>query len=82
MTVTATAAVISQFILGQVDTNTNSLDELLPKNLNAIRTHLKMDVAFVSEFTHGRRYFRHTDSDDPGRPASIDDAISLLILNN
>lgn len=29
--------------------------------LKAIRTHLEMDVAFVSEFAERRRYFRHVD---------------------
>jgi len=65
------ATAISQFIHGQVDTNNDSLDELLPKTLNAIRTHLKMDVAFVSEFTEGRRFFRHVDSDDPHAPVKV-----------
>jgi EAL domain-containing protein (putative c-di-GMP-specific phosphodiesterase class I) len=34
--------------------------------LRAIRTHLGMDVAFVSEFTGGRRVFRRVDA-APGR---------------
>ncbi|GAB3552605.1 hypothetical protein GCM10027343_38340 [Noviherbaspirillum agri] len=36
--------------------------------LSAIRRHLQMDVAFVSEFTQGRRVFRHVDPVDPGNP--------------
>lgn len=34
----------------------------LERGLRAIRTHLKMDVAFVSEFVDGRRVFRHVDA--------------------
>lgn len=30
--------------------------------LNAVRTHLGMDVAFISEFTDGRRVFRHVEN--------------------
>lgn len=30
--------------------------------LRAVRTHLDMDVGFISEFTEGRRVFRHVES--------------------
>ncbi|GAA0755016.1 sensor domain-containing phosphodiesterase [Ideonella azotifigens] len=33
--------------------------------LNAIRTHLGMEVAFVSEIVGGRRFFRHVDARNP-----------------
>lgn len=36
--------------------------------LHAVRTHLDMDVAFVSEFVDERRVFRHVDSADPDCP--------------
>lgn len=36
---------------------------LLGHALGAIRRHLGMDVAFVSEFRNGRRYFRCVDAD-------------------
>lgn len=32
--------------------------------LRAVRTHLGMDVGFVSEFSNGRRVFRHVESAD------------------
>lgn len=38
-----------------------SLDQLLPGLLRAIRLHLGMDVAFLSEFTNGQRVFRYVD---------------------
>jgi len=42
----------------------------LPRLLGAIRQHLGMDVAFVSEFISGRRFFRQVDAGGP-RPAPI-----------
>lgn len=39
--------------------------------LSAIRHHLQMDVAFVSEFTQDRREFRHVDPVDPGNPVQV-----------
>jgi EAL domain-containing protein (putative c-di-GMP-specific phosphodiesterase class I) len=38
-------------------------DEILPKALAAIRKHLGMDVAFLSEFSGGRRLFRYVESE-------------------
>lgn len=40
----------------------------LPQMLSAIRQHLKMDVAFISEFANGRRTFRQVDPVDPANP--------------
>jgi GAF domain-containing protein len=39
-----------------------SPDQLLPRALRALRTHLGMDVAFISQFRDGRRVFRYVDS--------------------
>lgn len=38
--------------------------EALSRSLHAIRTHLDMDVAFISEFAQDRRFFRYVDSAD------------------
>lgn len=38
----------------------------LPSILRAIREHLGMDVAFISEFKEGRRYFKYIDQDNNG----------------
>ncbi len=43
----------------------------MPDILHAIRTHLNMDVAFVSEFVSGRRVFRYVDSEWNGNPVQI-----------
>ena len=40
----------------------------LPDIVSAIREHLRMDVAFVSEFQGGRRTFRVVDEKHPGGP--------------
>jgi EAL domain-containing protein (putative c-di-GMP-specific phosphodiesterase class I) len=40
----------------------------LPRILDAIRKHMGMDVAFISELANGRRYFRHVDVGDSGLP--------------
>src|ERR1700710_1122780 len=37
-------------------------DHLFARALRAIRTHLGMAVAFISEFAGGRRHFRHVDA--------------------
>lgn len=40
----------------------------LPRILKAIREHMGMDVAFISEFQGGRRFFRHVDAGERGAP--------------
>lgn len=43
------------------------------KVLNIVRTHLDMDVGFVSEFVDGKRVFRHVDGDQsPVKPGDGD----------
>lgn len=49
----------------------------VPDLLHAIRSHLNMDVAFVSEFTQGQRLFRYVDSDWLDNPLKIDDGHPL-----
>lgn len=44
------------------DAGDGVLEDLFARSLRSIRTHLGMDVAFISEFADGRRYFRHVDS--------------------
>jgi EAL domain-containing protein (putative c-di-GMP-specific phosphodiesterase class I) len=39
-----------------------SPDQLLPRALRALRIHLGMDVAFISELRSGRRIFQYVDS--------------------
>jgi EAL domain-containing protein (putative c-di-GMP-specific phosphodiesterase class I) len=43
-------------------TEASGTDEFLSATLRAVRQHLGMDVAFVSEIRAGRRYFRSVDA--------------------
>lgn len=54
------AATISDIVLTK--TNEASIGDILQDALRSIREHLGMEVAFVSEFLDGRRYFRYVDA--------------------
>src|SRR5689334_11409176 len=41
----------------------NTVEDKLQRGLRDVRTHLGMDVAFMSEFTEDQRTFRYVDSD-------------------
>lgn len=43
----------------------------VPDILHAVREHLKMEVAFVSEFVRGQRIFRYVDSSWPKNPVRV-----------
>ncbi len=49
----------------------NDVDGFLQNALHSIRTHLGMDVAFISEFRSGRRIFRYIDSAAPNPPLAV-----------
>lgn len=51
--------------------------ESLSRSLGAIRTHLDMDVAFISEFTQDRRFFRYVDSADQEAVIRVGDSDPL-----
>lgn len=53
-----------------VDT-TEIAQQRLERILHAIRAHLNMDVAFVSKFANGRRFFRFVDSPHPNQPVKV-----------
>lgn len=55
-------ASISDFVLGTARADEGSIDQILQDALYTIRVHLDMDIAFISEFLDGRRYFRHVDA--------------------
>ncbi|MEN3363432.1 MAG: hypothetical protein V7606_706, partial [Burkholderiales bacterium] len=46
-------------------------NRFLTEALTAIRSHLKMDVAFISEFTDGRRLFRQVDASNGDAPIQV-----------
>ena len=47
-----------------VQTETDGITDIL----QAVRTHLKMEVAFLAEFSEGKRIFRYVDSNWEGNP--------------
>jgi diguanylate cyclase (GGDEF)-like protein/PAS domain S-box-containing protein len=53
------------------------LDQFLRTMLAAIRVHLGLDVAFISEFAHGRRIFRHVDGGIDDAPIQVGDSDPL-----
>lgn len=57
--------------LGGAAANEENVDAYLQNALHSIRTHLGMDVAFISEFKNGRRVFRFIDSKDPNPPIAV-----------
>jgi len=58
-------------ISGQNPDGSAPPEQELQRLLHTIRTHLDMDVAFASEFTDGRRYFRHVDASQPDAPVRV-----------
>jgi diguanylate cyclase (GGDEF)-like protein/PAS domain S-box-containing protein len=48
-----------------------TVDTFLKEALTAIRTHLQMDVAFISQFAEGRRVFRQVDSANGNAPIQV-----------
>ena len=62
MSAAAHEILMLNFLLEDKAPKTVSPDQLLPRALRALRTHLGMDVAFISEFRDGRRIFRYVDS--------------------
>ena len=48
-------------ILRRLENANLSLSEMLVETLHAVRTHLGMDVAFISEFRGESRIFRYLD---------------------
>lgn len=55
------------------------------KVLNIVRTHLDMDVGFVSEFVDGKRVFRHVDGDQspvaPGDGDLLEDSYCQRVVD-
>ena len=58
-------------------TNTLEGPDSISRILAAIRTHLGMDVAFISQFADGRRFFRHIESGACAAPMSAGDSNPL-----
>lgn len=57
----AVSADIRHFVNERAGPRTGAAFQILPDLLRALRAHLRMDVAFVSQFEGGRRIFRFVD---------------------
>jgi len=72
--------------MAYVDVSRKSSEEKLTlafrsidKALRTVRSHLGMDVAFVSEFIGDHRVFRYVDSDNDSAPIKPGDVIPLSV---
>ncbi|WP_228536140.1 sensor domain-containing phosphodiesterase [Noviherbaspirillum malthae] len=66
---------MSELLLEGVTSESKPYQDSLLQMLAAIRRHLKMDVAFISEFSEGKRVFRQVDpqtADNPVQPGAGD----------
>lgn len=59
---------LSELLLEGVTSENKPSQASLAQMLAAIRRHLKMDVAFISEFSEGNRVFRQVDPQTPDNP--------------
>jgi GAF domain-containing protein len=59
---------ISELLVATADESDALIDNSVQEVLHLMRESMKMDVAFVSEFTEGKRVFRYVDT-APGKPA-------------
>ncbi|KIZ33739.1 GAF domain-containing protein, partial [Stutzerimonas stutzeri] len=74
-------------ILRRLESANLSLSEMLVETLHAVRTHLGMDVAFISEFRGGSRIFRYLDGNfvplqlEVGACDPLDDSYCQRVLD-
>ncbi|MCL6568667.1 MAG: EAL domain-containing protein [Meiothermus silvanus] len=68
---------LPNILLSASRTSDASVDVIVLDALRAIREHLGMEVAFVSQFHDGRRYFRFVDSSSADPPIAAGDSDPL-----
>jgi EAL domain-containing protein (putative c-di-GMP-specific phosphodiesterase class I) len=61
-------------MLSNVKIPDSSTHDVLSESLRAIRLHLGMDVAFISEFSDDQRAFRYVDAAGPNAPIKAGDS--------
>ncbi|GAA0397461.1 hypothetical protein GCM10009133_03120 [Cocleimonas flava] len=54
--------ILAELLLANARKDRESVSEDLQQILSAIRTHLDMDIAFIAEFSQGKRVFKYIDS--------------------
>src|SRR4051812_11397826 len=62
MSAAANEVLMLNFLVEDKTPKAVPLDQILTRALRALRTHLAMDVAYVSELRDGRRIFRYVDA--------------------
>jgi EAL domain-containing protein (putative c-di-GMP-specific phosphodiesterase class I) len=81
-------ASIGQVILSTANINSGTTRLLLPRLLEAVRTHLGMEVGFISRFSGGRREFLYVSSDGrqqapaPGASAPLEESACIRVVKN
>jgi diguanylate cyclase (GGDEF)-like protein/PAS domain S-box-containing protein len=67
----ASSATISDLMATKATPENGKAGKFLADALAAIRKHLQMDVAFISEFAEGQRVFRYVDSANGSPPIQV-----------
>jgi len=57
----------TELLVATADGADTLVDGAVPEVLRLLRQHMNMDVVFVSEFTDGKRVFRHVDTSPDGK---------------
>ena len=78
--------VVSDLLVATADSSDALLDDSVGEVLRLLRTKLKMDVVFVSEFVHGERVFRFVDATEPapiaaGGSSPIEESWCKLVVD-
>ena len=69
--------ILKELLLAIAKKDRDSVSEGLQQILSVIRTHLDMDIAFISEFSHGERVFKYIDSKDNASTIKVGDSDPL-----
>lgn len=68
---------VSELLIATADEADELIDHAVPAALRLLRDHMKMDVAFVSEFNSGRRVLRHVDTAPQSAVVAVGDSAAL-----
>ncbi len=69
--------ILTELLLANAKKDHDSVSEDLKHILSVIRTHLDMDIAFISEFSDGERVFKYIDSKDNASAIKVGDSDPL-----
>lgn len=58
-------------LIGTMPTGADGIEQFMQDTLHSIRTHLGMDVAFISQFIDGQRVFRYVDTETDNTPIRV-----------